>query len=349
MAKKKIDYASLFTLRKDGLYAATWTDEKRKRHYLYDHDPETLYYRLQDVKSGAELKPATFKDIAESWWDKHSERIGWQTAHSYKPSLNRLIDRYGKELAEELNAQMVSAYLIELGKRGYSRRTVQMHKNIVNMIYNDAILSGVVKTNPCVAVPMPRNLPTTKREIPEDDVIKAIRTHTDHPFALFALICLYAGLRKGEALALRYEDIDREKRLIHVTKALEFFSNGGSIKTPKTEAGYRDTILLDVLSEHIPKKEKGLIFAREDGQPLTQSQYRKRWASYCKYIGHNITAHQLRHGYATILYEAGIPDKDAQELLGHSSITVTRDIYTHIRQSRKQATADSLNKYLNQP
>ena len=101
MAKKKLDYASLFTLRKDGLYAATWTDEKRKRHYLYDHDPETLYYRLQDVKSRAELKPTTFKDIAESWWDKHSERIGWQTAHSYKPSLNRLIDRYGKELVSK--------------------------------------------------------------------------------------------------------------------------------------------------------------------------------------------------------------------------------------------------------
>ena len=349
MAKKKIDYASLFTLRKDGRYMARWTDNHGIRQTIYDRDPETLYKRFQEAKSGANIKPTTFKDIAEAWWSKHSERVGWQTAHSYQPSLNRLIDRYGKEPAEEVTAQMISAYLIELGKKGYSRRSVQMHKNIVNMIYNDAILSGVVKTNPCVAVPMPRNLPTTKREMPDDEVIKAIRTKTVHPFALFALICLYAGLRKGEALALRYEDVDREKRLIHVTRALEFFSNGGSIKTPKTEAGYRDTVLLDVLAEHIPEKEKGLIFAREDGQPLTQTQYRKRWESYCNYIGHKITAHQLRHGYATILYEAGVPDNDAQELLGHSSITVTKDVYTHIRQSRKQTTAACLNEFLSHP
>ena len=80
--------------------------------------------------------------------------------------------------------------------------------------------------------------------------------------------------------------------------------------------------------------------------PLTKTQYRKRWEKYCKSIGHQLTAHQLRHGFATILYEAGIPDKDAQELLGHSSITVTRDVYTHIRNSRRTDTAAKLEAFI---
>jgi integrase len=347
MTRKKLDYASLFTLRKDGRYMARWTDEFGKRHSMYDRDPKCLYERVDGVKNGVGGDPVTFGSIASAWADKHFERIGWQTAHAYKPSLNRLIDRYGDQPAQDVSAQMISAYLAELGKKGYSRRTVQMHKDILNMIYNEAILSGAVTANPVAAVPMPRNLPSAKRTLPDDEAINAIRTKTDHPFSLFALICLYAGLRKGEALALRYEDVDRDKKVIHVTRSLEFYGNSGGFKPPKTEAGYRDAVLLDVLAEHIPKNKKGLIFAREDGQPFTQTCYRKRWESYCKYIGHNITAHQLRHGFATILFEAGVPDKDAQELLGHSSITVTKDIYTHIRQSRKQETADRLNDYLN--
>ena len=88
------------------------------------------------------------------------------------------------------------------------------------------------------------------------------------------------------------------------------------------------------------------IFCRDDGGLLTKIQYRKRWKSYCDYFGYNIGAHQLRHGFATILYEAGIADKDAQELMGHSSIQVTRDIYTHIRQSRRNNTANQLNNFL---
>jgi integrase len=160
------------------------------------------------------------------------------------------------------------------------------------------------------------------------------------------MVCLYSGLRRGEALALRYEDIDREAGVIHVTKAVEFVGNDPHIKPPKTAAGYRDAVLLDALAAAIPKKKKGLLFPREDGGLLTKTQYRKRWIKYCQAIGHDLTAHQLRHGFATILYEAGIPDKDAQELLGHSSITVTRDVYTHIRQSRKNDTAGQLNKFL---
>lgn len=156
---------------------------------------------------------------------------------------------------------------------------------------------------------------------------------------------MYAGLRRGEALALKYEDIDREKSVIHVTKAVEFVGNNPHLKTPKTDSGVRNAILLDVLKGQIPKGED-YIFSREDGELLTKTQYRKRWDSYCKKIGYDITAHQLRHGFATILYEAGIEDKDAQELLGHSDITITRNVYTHIRKSRRDSTAKKLNDFV---
>lgn len=338
---KKINYAALFTLRTDGRYVATYTDERGKKHYVYDRDPERLFHKMNDPK-----QERTFADAAAAWYDDHRERVGYSTAEVYKAPLARLIDRYGDYHVGEVTAADVSAYLSELGKMGYSRRSVQMHRDIINMIYNHAIVAGDAAANPCAAVSLPRNLPSSTRELPTDEEIRTIRQRTDHPFALFSLLCLYGGLRRGEALALRYEDIDRAAGLIHVRRAVEFMGNNPHIKDPKTKAGTRDVPLLAPLAAILPREKRGFIVSMGNDKPLTKSSYRKRWAAYCRDIGVDITAHQLRHGYATILYEAGIPDKDAQELLGHSDIAVTRNIYTHIRQSRREETAARLNAFL---
>ncbi len=342
---KKPDYASMFTLRKDGRYQGYWHDKGGSRHAIYDRDPERLYNKIREKEDGTP-PPLTLEAAADAWEAKHAERIGAKTAETYNAPLRRIKDQFRGMPAEEVTAQDIQAFLSVLGKKGFSRRSVQMHRDILNMIYNDAIVSGGLRYNPCAATSLPRNLPAKKRELPPDAAIDAVRKAVDAPFGLFALVCLYGGLRRGEALALEYEDIDRKAGLIHVTKAVEFIGNNPHIKQPKTAAGTRDVPLLDPLAAALPDKKSGLLFPREDGKPLTKTQYRKRWIKYCESIGFEITAHQLRHGYATILYEAGIQDKDAQELLGHSSIAVTRDVYTHIRQSQKEATAKKLNTYL---
>ena len=97
---------------------------------------------------------------------------------------------------------------------------------------------------------------------------------------------------------------------------------------------------------------------------MKHSTYRRQWIEYCRDVGlceykdfsyknrehtrravPTVTAHQLRHKYATILHEAHIDEKDAQELLGHSSIVVTKDIYTHISQKQKEETRQKLNQF----
>lgn len=340
---KKIDYASLFSLRKDGRYQGSYTDD-RGRHYVYDRNPEKLYKRISAIKSGEALERYTFKQAADDWLRRHGEEVGYKTFESYVAPLRRLNVQFGKLPLSHLDAHDITAFLISLGNQDFSRRSVQLHWDIINMICNHAIVNKRLRYNPCAAVSLPRNLPGKQRSLPDDEVIKKIRASAEAPFALFALVCLYSGLRRGEALALRYEDIDRGKKLIHVRKSVEFIGNNPHLKKPKTEAGTRDVILLDILDELLPKG-KGYIFVSSEGKLLTKTMYRKRWAAYCRAIGCEVTAHQLRHGYATILFEAGVSDKDAQELLGHKNITTTRNIYTHIRQSRKSETADRLNRY----
>jgi len=348
---KKLNYASMFTLRKDGRYMGYYHDldpdgkPTGPRHPIYDRDPAKLYRKIQEKESG-EAPPLSFEAAADAWERKHWDRIGSKTAETYTAPLRRIKQQFSGMDAEQVSAQNIQAFLADLGKQGFSRRSVQMHRDILNMIFNDAIVESGLRFNPCVAVSVPRNLPTKKRELPKDAAIEAVKAGKDAPFGLFALVCLYTGLRRGEALALQYEDIDRAAGVIRVTKSVEFIGNNPHIKQPKTAAGMRTVPLLEPLADVLPDEKTGLIFPREDGGLLTKTQYRKRWVKYCEAIGHEITAHQLRHGYATILYEAGVQDKDAQELLGHSSISVTRDVYTHIRQSQKEATAKRLNDFL---
>lgn len=339
---KKIDYASLYTRRKDGIYCGTYTDEYG-RHYVYSKDPEVLWHKLNDPKPEREY---TFSEAADEWDKAHSEDVGWKTEEAYRAPLRRLKSQYGTRPLEDITSTEINALLKYYGQSGFSRRTVQMHRDILNMIFNHAIVTGHIKSNPCAAVSIPKGLACSQRELPSDEAIDAVKRSGDAPFGLFALICLYAGLRRGEALALRYEDIDRKKNVIHVTKAVEFIGNNPHIKPPKTKSGTRDAVLLDVLEKEIPSGKSGLIFCGEDGNPLTKMQYRRRWADYCTAIGYDITAHQLRHGFATILYEAGIQDKDAQQFMGHSSIQVTRDVYTHIRQSQIDKSLSKLNKFI---
>lgn len=339
---KKINYAAMFTLRKDGRYQASYVDESGDRKYLYDRDAETLYNKLQAAQ---EPKIKTFKEVAEEWQEKHWAVTEYKTQEAYIAHLKRLVIQYGNQPVDSITAAQVQAYIACLAKRGYARRTVQMSLDILRMIFNHAIISGAMTSNPCDAVSIPRGLPTTKREMPTDKEIEVVKRSIDAPFGLFAALCLYSGLRRGEALALQYSDIDRKAKTITVNKAVAFEGNNPVLKSTKTAAGERTVILLDVLADVLPNG-KGLIFDNGSGGLLSKTQYRKRWQWYLDATGLNITAHQLRHGYATILYEAGIQDKDAQELLGHSSIAVTRDVYTHVRQSRRQETAERLNSFV---
>lgn len=362
---KKIDYGALFTMRKDGRYQKNVKMPDGSTKALYDRDPEALYRKVLAAEKPA---PRTFALMAEEWKAYHFARISYKTSEAYTAPLRRLIEQFGHLPYSEIDAAKIQAYITELAKYGYARRTVQMYLDIMRMIGNYAILQGDATANPAQAVSLPNGLHTTKREIPPDEVISIVKRSFDLDFGLFAYFLLYSGLRRGEALAINYEDIDRKNKVITVNKAVTFKGNRPELKTTKTECGNREVILLDVLADRINPKGKGLIFG-DNGKLLTKIQFREKWEIYCReaglatvseithkankheYTKHiyapTVTPHQLRHAYATILYDAKIDEKSAQELLGHSSITVTKNIYTHIRQSRKTGTAKTLNKFVN--
>ena len=101
MAKKKIDYASMFTLRKDGRYQAKYKDSRGVWHSVCDRDPERLYFRVQELTSPTVVN---FAMVAEAWEEIHREEIGEKTWYNYKPHVEDIVKKHGKTPVDEVTA-----------------------------------------------------------------------------------------------------------------------------------------------------------------------------------------------------------------------------------------------------
>lgn len=324
--------------RKDGLWQEAITIEG-KRKYFYGKTKAEVLRKLAAFKDQRE-KGSLFSDVADAWDTEHREAVTYSGHQAYSVAYRSAVSHFGDMPIKDITAKDIDLYIKRIAAQGYAKRTVQIHLTLFNLIFKYAMLRGECEYNPASVVSIPRGLKTTKRELPTSADIDIIKNSIDAPFGLFAYFILYTGLRRGEALALTYDDIDFDKKLIKVSRSLSWPVNAPVIKEPKTEAGNRTVILLDVLADKLPRG-KGYVFGGE--KPMTQSTFVRAWERYVKATGITFTPHQLRHLYATILYEANIDEKLAQELMGHSSITVTRAVYTHIRRSRLDEAAAVLN------
>lgn len=376
MARKKIDYASMFTLRKDGRYQGSYTDETG-RHYVYDRDPERLWHKLNDPK---EEKPLLFSEIAKAWQNDAWNKVKDGTIACYTAHYNRAVDRFGDTVAAEIEANDIYTHLQILKAQGLSASTIKKQKVIYKQIFQYAIMDKVygktLRYNPVINVKLPDGLPKAKkREAPEDEIVKQIRSNADSAyFGMFAMFLICTGFRLGEALAVQWKDIDFTKGTITCGNSISHRTGVAVASTPKTEKGYREVPILPVLADLLVRPENALdtdyvFFGSDPAKPMPLSTYRRRWKHYCIDMGfvtdepetrtsvqgkvytvHNykntLTAHVLRHGYATMLFEAEVDAYTARDLLGHADIETTMAIYTHLRSRKKMASVEKLKEYV---
>ena len=298
---------------------------------------------MKKIKDYQEAEDAgvLFSEVAKDWWEEHSQKVVFSTMRGYSARFDCAVDYFDGRHIKDITTQEIIKLLKILQEKKYSQKVISTQLNVLNMIFNKAIISGDLNNNPCSAVQVPKGVPKKKRELPTDRDFEIV----ENSDWLFPFFLLYTGCRRGEALAITYEDIDWEKKIIHINKAVGFKGNIPYIKSTKTEAGFRDVVLLDKLAAKLDGSKKGLIFPNAKGEMWHESMLERKWKQWQRRNNTSVTPHQLRHGYATILFEAGLEAKDAQYLLGHSTITMTQDVYTHIRQTRQQEYAAKLNDF----
>lgn len=309
--------------------------------YFYGRTKAELKRKIDSYRE-QQAKSVAFDTIADLYEADAFPRLSKTTQTGYLPALNRARTHFQGVPITDIRPIDIRSYVSTLShERNLSYKTAKNQMMVINLVFRYAVDNGYIDINPAVNLVPDRNLPRRVRTLPMEDDLNRVKKSGGCYFGLFALMALYTGGRRGELLALTWNDIDLKERTITISKSAYRDGSKVSIKEPKTKAGVRVVPILDALLPYL-KGGKGLVFPSKDGGYITESSFRRKWERYQKESGVTCTPHQLRHAYATMLFENNVPEADAQELLGHAQISTTMDIYTHLREEHKKKVRDGL-------
>lgn len=351
MAKKS------YTRRADGRYQRDVKIydqngiERKKR--VYARSLNELEAKVQQVRE--DNKRGMYKDpditvsrYTERWLKYIEGKCADNTYMSYKYSVQHICDKIGAIQLRRLNKQDIQTAVDSFGDQP---RTAQIFRMTTNRICESAIDDLIISRNPCRGVLLPSYKAKEKRALTqlELDAIEAADLDTEE--RLFISLLFYCGLRRGEALAIGRADIDLKRGLLTVNHSLSFPDNKGILKEPKTQTSRRTVPIPAELKDQLAAFKYDMYLFTRRGDFFTLSAYTKMWTRIIEKLNvatrkgnaaagqiksidpiKGLTAHIFRHNYASLLYKQGIDVKTAQKLLGHSSIAVTMDIYTHLEE-----------------
>ena len=312
----------------------------------------------------------TVEQWCHEWlWSYKRNSVKQKTFDQYETILRtHIIPDIGDIRLADLKTMHIQRIINKMYDSGLSHRTIEVMKIVMHAALKQAQRNKLVGENVCENVVLPRKQPKRIRVLNEDEQTKLIAALKDNYIGRGLLFALYTGMRRGEVLALKWSDYDKNEKTISITKALSrvrtYNKNGNktmlTVTTPKTDTSIRTVPLIDkaveLLAEHKRKQERymelvgdyytdnDLIFSSSRGDYLDPGNFNRKLNKTVKNIGiAQISLHALRHSFATRGLEAEVSLKAMQELLGHSSITVTGDIYTHILKEQKRKEISKLN------
>lgn len=251
---------------------------------------------------------------------------------------------------------------------------------LIRSLFRSAQEDGIIQRNPSVSIKLPKGDEGTHRALEPWECTLVESMVGKHKFAVAAMLMLYAGLRRGEAIALNVDtDVDFDNGVIHVTKAIAFDVNQPHLKRPKSEAGIRDIPLFDPLRNAL-KSCTGLVVSKKDGDIVSDSAFRSTWNSYIsaletelngchkRWYGKTkehklliasgaplppwksitIRAHDFRHTFCTMLYDASVDIKTAMRWMGHADEKMIIRIYAHLSEEKEKKAALSVSNLISE-
>ena len=340
---------------------------KRKTLLLPNGERKDLYAKTQEelddkvmeirilTRSGVDVcSEETFGHFAQMWYDIYKKPyLREKSLEMIRYILNQhILPVLGDYRLQDITPMQIQAIMAGLAKKSASLQS----KVLINLrsIFKVAQENGLVVRSPVSSMLKPGGKKTQeKTALTPQESEKLLARVRDRRAGTFLMIALNTGLRRGEILALKWDDVDFEKKIIRVRRNAVLLRSGTTISDElKTNAGRRDVPLTAALEAHLAAEKERThsqyILAMQNHQPLTQSSYKSMWRLIERELPEKrVTAHILRHTYITRLFEAGLDIKEIQYLAGHSSVDMTLRVYTHYdRASREQKTIDKVRAAL---
>lgn len=313
------------------------------------------------------FRDPTFEELAQLWLENYKTTVKPSTFENVKSKVEKMTEEHFKEMKlKKITVAYCQRVVIELSK---TYVLYNHYLSVINRIFKYAVLMDILDSNPFDKVIKPKSRQVqrkgnflTKEELKE--FLKLAQTATLSYFFPLVHLMSYTGLRQGEALALKWSDIDFENKKITVDKTAVRIKEKQTLQTPKTKNSKRvisiDPTTLSILKSW--KKDQIKIYFKngkhfEGDDNFIFTNERGEWVHIHNFIRYfkrfiadhklkPITPHGLRHTHASLLFSAGVEPKNISDRLGHSTVQITLDLYTHITEEQRTDTVEKLLEYM---
>lgn len=311
-----------------------------------------------------ETQKVTLAEWYRTWMEQYKKnqvKIGTYTNYD-KYFECAIKDRLGDKRITDIRGEHIQKLYNDLNKEGYALSSIKIIAAVLNGCMNQALRNGLIERNPVKLAELPRQKEKEERiaMTKEQQALFMEYSKQSYLYNLFAVM-LRTGMRSGEIRGLKYTDIDKQKNVIHVQRTLKYIEGIGYIEdTPKTKTSKRDIPLTSDILEFLEAQRNywgfkvtkidGYLFCTENGDPLGRERLQgeiDRTIKRIRAAGHDfprITPHVFRHTFATRAIEAGMPPQVLKTILGHSSLAMTMDLYSHVLPDTK---ANEMEKIAN--
>jgi integrase len=360
--------------RRDGrwcaaIVAADPATGRRKRTVLYGKTRREALAKLkaatERADAGAPVRDA--KRTVAAWLSRW--RVSTLKASGRKDSTKALYaylserhleaEPFGELTLDRLRPSDVEALLIVLRERGLSESTIRTAYTVLRSGLDAAVRDGLLARNPAAVIARPAVTRREARHLSPAEVAKLLNAARSSRYHAVLVLLAATGLRRGEALALTWADVDLDTGLLRVRGTLARINGELAVTPPKTAKSRRVLRLapgvVALLRAHRKAQageriraaniwhESGFVFTTENGQPVDPRNLLRALKAAAKRAElADVRVHTLRHSAATALLEAGKGLKTVSEMLGHSSVAITGDVYQHVSDGEAQAAADAL-------
>jgi len=370
MAKRRGNKEGTIYQRKDGRWCAQVSlDGRRLTHYAKTQREcrEWLRDIQAQIEEGLTIDGAraSLGEYLEQWLEVTKQSLRPKTWKQYSQiARQHILPGLGNIRLRDLRPDHVQSLYAAKQKAGTSASTVRLIHAVLHKALAQALKWGLVTRNVSDAVNKPKPRREEMKVLDADQARALLKAAEGERLEALYHVAVTTGLRQGELLGLRWSDLDWDAGRLQVQRQLQRISGQGLVfNEPKSSAGRRlvklGPTVLEKLREHHQRQEQerlfagdrwhehDLIFPSTIGTPLEPRNLLRDFKGLLQSAGlPEIRFHDLRHTAATLMLQKDVHPKVVQERLGHSSITLTLDTYSHVLPSMQEDAADKLDALL---
>lgn len=361
---------SVYKRRSDGRWCASLLNGAARK-YVYGRTRHEVLEKLRAAQLSVgntpliQHRPPTVEVFLRSWLETYARpRIRPLTYSGYRVNVEKhLIPTLGRIRLDQLTPQHVQALINSQLAAGLSAKTVAYVHQVLRTALSLAVRWEMVSRNVAKLVDRPRIEPQPIQPLTPDEARRFLAAIHGHRLEALFSVALAMGLRQGEALGLRWEDVDFAAGTIHIRNQLQRVDGRLRLVPPKTTKSRRTLVMPPLIVDALRKHElrqvaekiwagsnwdgSDLVFANRNGGPTQAKHVIEQFHHLLNNAGmRRIRFHDLRHSCATLLLVQGVSPRVVMEVLGHSEIALTMNAYSHVVPELQRDAADRMQAIL---